>query len=180
MEKMDIVTYGETYNRAMQGIEDMLLREGNPMSSFKKNVYPEAFQAYLRRHMETLNAIEAIYQQEENPELWAEKLADHLVSAAQAEIDAIPKKGKKSEQQINYNMLLAVFVFPAFLETKGDSVEPVTDLIIKKWNKAFRTSVGKASYEKIENGFHKKLCYITTAVCESQGKADDCYCEPYQ
>lgn len=175
MEKMDIVTYGETYNRAMQGIEDMLLREGNPMSSFKKNVYPEAFQAYLRRHMETLNAIEAIYQQEENPKLWAEKLADHLVSAAQAEIDAIPKKGKKSEQQINYNMLLAVFVFPAFLETRGDSVEPVTDLIIKKWNKAFRTSVGKASYEKIENGFHKKLCYITTAVCESQGKADDCY-----
>ena len=76
MEKMDIVTYGETYNRAMQGIEDMLLREGNPMSSFKKNVYPEAFQAYLRRHMETLNAIEAIYQQEENPKLWAEKLAE--------------------------------------------------------------------------------------------------------
>ena len=25
--EMDIVTYGETYNRAMQGIEDMLLRE---------------------------------------------------------------------------------------------------------------------------------------------------------
>ena len=90
-----VYVYQETYNRAMQGIEDMLLREGNPMSSFKKNVYPEAFQAYLRRHMETLNAIEAIYQQEENPKLWAEKLADHLVSAAQAEIDAIPKKGKK-------------------------------------------------------------------------------------
>ena len=79
MEKMDIVTYGETYNRAMQGIEDMLLREDNPLRSFKKTVYPEAFQAYLRRHMETLNAIEAIYQQEENPELWGEELADQLV-----------------------------------------------------------------------------------------------------
>ena len=175
MEKMDIVTYGETYNRAMQGIEDMLLREDNPLRSFKKNVYPEAFQAYLRRHMETLNAIDAIYQQEEHPELWAEKLADHLVEAAKAELDAIPKKGKKSEQQLNYNMLLAVFVFPAFLETRAASAEPVTDVIMKKWNKAFRTSVGKADYAKIESGFHKKLCYITTAVCESQGKADDCY-----
>ena len=29
--EMDIVTYGETYNRAMQGIEDMLIREENPM-----------------------------------------------------------------------------------------------------------------------------------------------------
>lgn len=175
MEKMDIVTYGETWNLAMQGIEDMLIREDNPMNSFKKNVYPEAFQAYLRRHMATLNAIEAIYQQEERPEEWAEKLADHLVDTARAELDGIPKKGKKNEQQINYNMILAVFLFPAFLEMKGDSAEPVTDLIVKKWNKSFRTSVGKANYEKIESGFHRKFCYITTAVCESQGKADDCY-----
>ena len=173
--EMDIVTYGETYNRAMQGIEDMLLREENPMKYFKKNVYPEAFQAYLRRHMETLNAIEDVYQQEEHPEEWAEKLANHLVEAAQAELEAITKKGKRSEQQINYNMILAVFVFPAFLEQKGDCAEPVTDVIVKKWNKAFRTSVGKADYAKIESGFHKKYCYITTAVCESQGKPDDCY-----
>lgn len=173
--EMDIVTYGETYNRAMQGIEDMLIREENPMKFFKKNVYPEAFQAYLRRHLGTLEAIEAIYQQEKQPELWAEKLADHLVETAKAELEAIPKKGKRSEQQINYNMVLAVFVFPAFLEQKGVSAEPVTDLIVKKWNKAFRTSVGKANYEKIESGFHKKFCYITTAVCESQGKPDDCY-----
>ena len=72
-------------------------------------------------------------------------------------------------------MILAVFVFPAFLEQKGDCAEPVTDVIVKKWNKAFRTSVGKADYAKIESGFHKKYCYITTAVCESQGKPDDCY-----
>ena len=64
---MDLVAYGESYNQAMQGIEDMLLTEGNPMTSFKKSVYPEAFQAYLRKHLDTINAIEAVYQQEENP-----------------------------------------------------------------------------------------------------------------
>ena len=73
---MDIVAYGETYNRAMQGIEDMLIREDNPMTSFKKNLYPEAFQAYLRRHLETIDAIETIYQQEEDPNAWVEKLAE--------------------------------------------------------------------------------------------------------
>lgn len=172
---MDIVAYGETYNQAMQGIEDMLLAEENPMASFKKNVYPEAFQAYLRRHMASVNAMEQIYLQEENPEEWTEKLADRLVAAAQAELDSIPKKGKRSEQQINYNMLLAVFVFPAILELKGQSAEPLTDKILEKWNAAFKTSVGKANYEKIESGFHRKWCYITTAICESQGKPDDCY-----
>ena len=35
---MDLVAYGESYNQAMQGIEDMLLTEGNPMASFKKSV----------------------------------------------------------------------------------------------------------------------------------------------
>ena len=72
-------------------------------------------------------------------------------------------------------MILAVYVFPAILEQKGQSAEPFTDLLVEKWNTAFKTSVGKANYEKIESGFHRKLCYITTAVCESQGKADDCY-----
>ena len=32
-----------------------------------------------------------------------------------------------------------------------------------------------ATYEEISTGFHKhKLCFITTAVCESEGKPDDC------
>ena len=95
MEKMDIVTYGETYNRAMQGIEDMLLREDNPLRSFKKNVYPEAFQAYLRRHMETLNAIDAIYQQEEHPELWAEKLAESFGRGCEGRARRDSQKGEK-------------------------------------------------------------------------------------
>ncbi len=172
---MDLVAYGESYNQAMQGIEDMLLKEGNPLSTFKKNVYPEAFQAYLRKNLDTLNAIEAVYQQEENPTAWLTKLADHLVDAARAELDSIPKKSKKNEQQINFNMTLAVYVFPAILEQKNPSAEPLTDLLIEKWNEAFKTSVGKASYEKIEAGFHRKFCYITTAACESLGKPDDCY-----
>lgn len=99
------------------------------------------------------------------------------MDCARAELEGIPKKGKKNEQQINYNMILAVYVFPAILEQKqkNDSAEPLTDVLVAKWNEAFKTSVGKADYEKIEQGFHRKFCYITTAACERQGKADDCY-----
>ena len=32
-----------------------------------------------------------------------------------------------------------------------------------------------STYESIAGGFKKKLCYITTAVCEHQNKPDDCY-----
>ncbi|MCI8599575.1 MAG: hypothetical protein HFJ10_14230 [Lachnospiraceae bacterium] len=172
---MDVVVYGQYYNQAMQGIEDMLFQAGSPMISFKKDKYPEGFQAYLRKYIEVIDAIEKVYEMEEKPQEWLEKLAEHLVNAAGEELDRIPKKGKRSEKLIDFNMTLAVFLFPAILEQKGQSAEPLTDLIVEKWNEAFKTSVGKASYEKIESGFHRKLCYITTAVCESQGKPDDCY-----
>lgn len=173
---MDIVAYGEYYNQAMRGIEDMLLAEDNPLASFKKNLYPEAFQAYMRKHLGTMNAIEQVYREGEKPEEWLEKLADHLVETARRELDDIPKKSKRSEQQVNFNMMLAIYIFPAFLEQKDvKSADPLTDLIVEKWNRTFKTSVGKATYEKIEQGFHRKFCYITTAACEHQGKADDCY-----
>lgn len=81
-----------------------------------------AFQAYLRRNLDTINAIERVYQQEENPEAWLTRLSDHLIDCVQSELDGITKKGKKSEQQINYNMILAVYVFPALLEQKNKSV----------------------------------------------------------
>lgn len=172
---MDIVAYGERYNRAMQGVEDMLLDADNPLKSFKKDRYVDSFQSYLGKYIDVLDAIEEIYLQEEDSAAWLEKLADHLVESAERELAAIPKKGKRSEQQVNYNMILAIYVFPAILEKKGTSSEPLTDLMVEKWNRAFKTSVGKATFEKIESGFHKKLCYITTAACESQGRADDCY-----
>lgn len=172
---MDIVAYGERYNQAMQGIEDMLFYVENPMKDFKKDKYPDEFQTYMSRHMGVLDAIEEIYLQEEKPEEWLEKLADHLVKCAQSALEEIPKKGRRSEQLINYNMALAIYVFPAILEKRGTSSEPLTDLMVEKWNKAFKTSVGKAGYEQIEAGFHRKLCYITTAACESRGRANDCY-----
>ena len=173
---MDIVEYGEHYNRAMQGIEDMLFQAGNPLNSFKKNLYVEAFQAYLRRYIEVIDAIEKVYVKDDGTdEEWLNKLADHLVDQAAAELERIPKKGRRNEQLVNYNMTLAVYMFPAILEKKGQSAEPLTKLLVEKWNAAFKTSIGCASYEKIDSGFRRKLCYITTAVCESQGKADDCY-----
>lgn len=172
---MDIVAYGEYYNKAMQGIVDMLLDIGNPMASFKRNAYPDAFQVYVHKYADVVDAIEKVYQEEENPQQWLEKLASRLVDTVERELNDIPKKNKRSDQLINYNMSMAIYVLPSILEYKGQSVEPLTDLLVEKWNVTFKTSIGKATYDKIEKGFHRKLCYITTAACESQGKEDNCY-----
>ncbi len=172
---MDIVAYGEYYNKAMQGIVDMLMEIGDPMACFKKRTYPDAFQTYIHKYAAVTDAIEKVYQEEEQPQKWLEKLADRLVSSAERVLNDIPKKNKRGDQLINFNMCMAVYVIPALLEYKGQAMEPLTDLIVEKWNSTLKASIGKANYERIEAGFHRKLCYLTTAVCESQGKADDCY-----
>ena len=48
--------------------------------------------------------------------------------------------------------------------------------VIGAWKEAFPKSALQAtSFEEIEQGFRKKFCYITSAVCETFGKPDDCY-----
>ena len=64
----------------------MLLREENPLASFKKDRYPEAFQDYLHKYEGVLDAIEKVYQEEEHPQQWLEKLADRMISEAKAEL----------------------------------------------------------------------------------------------
>ena len=49
--------------------------------------------------------------------------------------------------------------------------------MVELWNEAKVTTLvlKKSSYDAITDGFKQRLCYITTAVCGSSGKADDCY-----
>lgn len=172
---MDVVAYGDAYNQAMQGLEDMLFELENPMAQFKKSSYPSMFQTYFHKHEHVVAAIENVYQMEEEPDGWCGKLATRLADLAQEHLNSIPKKSRREDQLLNFNMILVTYLFPAILEYKGRSAEPVTDAMVKVWNDRFKTTIGKASYEKIEEGFHRKFCYITTAVCESLGKPDDCY-----
>ncbi|MDF2944921.1 MAG: hypothetical protein K0S01_3779, partial [Herbinix sp.] len=47
----------------------------------------------------------------------------------------------------------------------------------EKWRQNFPDfAFHKARYEELQSGFERKgLCYITTAVCETMDKPDNCY-----
>jgi hypothetical protein len=55
--------------------------------------------------------------------------------------------------------------------------EPLSDSIITEWCRRYpKYEFKKASYEEILKGFERKgFCYITSAVCDSMDKPDDCY-----
>ncbi len=173
-KEMDYVAYGENYNQAMAGLKELIQTCYKPMQDFKKNLYEGVFEAFYSSHRSMFEAMEYVYRHDENPENWLRKMADLMIEEARGDLNTCRSKGQKNQRLLDYNFLISVYLVPAMLKYPAQMSEPFADHLIASWNAAFQTSIGKARYDDIDNGFHRKLCYITTAVCESLGKGADC------
>ena len=164
------------YTVGIEGMPRLLLEIEAPMENFRKNTYEGAFKKYYEKNLVTYDAIENGYLSVIDKEQFLENMANALVDAAGDKVYGLPKKSQQEKLLVDYNISMAVYVLPAVLEFKGESSEKLADKLVKAWKKKFPKTNSEASeYENIEKGFHKKWCYITTAVCESFGKPDDCY-----
>lgn len=149
---------------------------GNPMQDFKKKTYPAAFQRMYQEHFATFDAIENGYNSVIDKEQFITNMAEALVSAAAERMNACQRKKEKERLQMDLNLTMAVYVLPMVLEYHGNSSKPLSDKIVEGWKREFpKNPVQAAEFSYIEQGFHKKFCYITTAVCQTFGKSDTCY-----
>lgn len=167
-------------NFYLTGIEGMprLLEccAGDPTQYFKKKVYTEAFQRMYQEHVATFDAIEQGYCTVIDKDQFLTNMADALTARAAEKLDTLKKKSLKERAMMDLNLTMAVFVLPMVLEYHGQSSKPLAEHMIASWKRTFpKSSLQAAEFSYIEEGFHKKFCYITTAVCETLGKADDCY-----
>lgn len=154
---------------------NLLFTIEQPMENFKKDKYGEAFKKFYILNEKIFDAIENAYLNLKSDHDFLKELAIKFVENAKKELEKIEKKKLRSEKLLDYNFTMATYIMPAILEYRGKSSEPLVDLLIEQWSIQFpKNQLGKATYEKIEEGFKWKLCYITTAVCESIGKPDNC------
>lgn len=164
------------YLIGLQGMKSMLVDIEKPMDSFKKKYYESHFNSVYDQYLPTLDAIESVYSSVMEPEAFIHNMAEALVEVAVGKVESEPRKNKKEAVMMDLNLVMAVYVFPMILKYKGKSSQPLVDEVMSQWKKAFpRSNIQAAEYEYIEKGFHKKFCYITTAVCQTFGKPDDCY-----
>ncbi len=164
------------YLTGIEGMPKLLECCEDPLPSFNRKSYPDAFARLYQMNFQTLDAIENGYNSVIDKEQFLKNMAAALVESAQGKMDACSRRGAKDRKMMDLNMAMAVFVFPMILEYHGNSSRPLADTLLAAWKEAFpKSSLQTAEYAEIEQGFHKKFCYITTAVCESFGKADDCY-----
>lgn len=148
------------------------------MPFFKRNLYEQAFAKYSNDINDILDEInnELEGKDEQTVKVYTEEFAELFVNIFKSEYDAIPKKGKKSTYLTDHNTPLVIYVFPAILEYSAKWCKPCVDTLVNKWNITFtEVSIGYGSFSDIKGGFKTKLCYITTAVCESRKLSDDCF-----
>lgn len=164
------------YEIALQTFAGIVKATETPMQSFDRKNYHGAFMKIYEQMVPGFDALQALYTSVKEPDTLLDNMAGAVVEAAQQELEACKKRSQKEIRMMNLNMQLAVFINPAILYYKGDFSKALTERIGVKWKEAFpKTNVQIADIDTIEKGFRRKFCYITTAVCRTFGKPDDCY-----
>lgn len=167
----------QDYSRLLKEAEALLTDEifsfRVPLSDMKPDTYSEKFEYYHGICRPALNAycLAAAEDQEDASMRFSGVLFDRF--QRQFEAEGIKKDSDTRLFDIRY--MIVSFTVPAILEQKTPGAQALADRFLQKWNERYpKNPLGKSDYEAISNGFRKKLCFITTAVCSSLGREDDC------
>ncbi len=171
---MDKNEYNQELNEVLEALPTMLdYNEG--VEKFKKDTYKEAFEQYYNKHYQQYMAIERLYTASLDKKRFFKSMVNQLVETEKMLLAKAEKSGREAKL-IDDNLKLTVYMIPAMLKYKGEAMNGFTECVVQGWQEAFpKYQISKADFHKINAGFRNKLCYITTAVCESLGKEDDCY-----
>ena len=164
------------YLAALEGMPKLLSESLLSLDAFKKSKYSVKFQELYQRHLPVLDAMEREYVLVIDKDQFLANMAEALVAEAETRIRELKRRTQKNQEQMNLNLAMVVFVFPMILEYKGKFSVPFTEKLASRWKQVFpKEDIRAVTHTSIEEGFHRKFCYVTTAVCRTFGKPDDCY-----
>lgn len=157
-----------------QLLSKMLLSVKEPLENFQKTRYEPSFQAYFEKHADILHMAAMLYQKAVDAGNIYDRWSAELIDSVKKHMQGL-KKRKADNFLTNCNMTLEVYLFPALLKYDKSAGERLSEVLLTAWKAAFpRTNLKAVTYETIVAGFKKHYCYITTAVCRSLGKPEDC------
>ena len=93
------------------------------------------------------------------------------------EVKGYNSRSGRSKILFEIKVVLALFLTPLVRKLGLRMAEPFRETLHKSWKKRYPEEIWTpGDYDEIMEGFRKrKLCFITTATCAYEGKADDCY-----
>lgn len=139
---------------------------------FNRKKYEEQISGAMEEYQEMYKLLQ---EELESSDDAAERIARYVPEHLNASMEGLSKR-KKELQKVDNNMAMVSYFVPLMGKVRSDKAEHFTDQLVDTWNEMFPdTKIGKSSVDSIQGGFRNGLCYITTAVCQSLSKPDDCY-----
>jgi len=164
--------YQRLMDEAESLLDDEIFSRRIPIKKIKQSSYPHDFESYADLFSPALKSFcLAATESDEAVDHFADVLLGRFLK--QYESENIKKENDPRFFDCRY-MIVSLTV-PAILEQNTPQTEALADSFLAKWNAHYpKNRLGKSTFENINGGFRKKLCFITTAVCSSLGKEDDC------
>ncbi len=182
--KEEVEEVGEieiAYQEALEQMSALVEDYEALLQKFTKEWYQTCFLEYARLGatiLSPINRYAALSQELRSKALDAtsEKLMDALERNIKADQGILIKKSKAILIDQN-RYFLAVYLVPMLQYLQLELGDALTDRIMEDWTKRYpKSAFKKATYEELEAGFMRKgFCFITSAVCDSQNKPDNCY-----
>lgn len=141
---------------------------------FRKNTYEERMNSLKEEYAGLLKETALICDgSEEEWDAAAGCVPEYIIS----ELEKESSKRKRDCQVLNHKMNLVTWFVPMMGESPSLNAERFAGRVVQIWNERMpEEKIGVSTYESIKNGFRKgPFCFITTAVCRTMGKPDDCY-----
>lgn len=161
---------------AKRRFPEMLFSIQDPLKNFKKSMYESGFRAYEAQHEKVMDLLEDACMETQDLEGTLKELASAMVEEVLVYLDRKKNKRQQEEAMVNFNMSLVIYVNPALIDHSKAFGKALAEALLAEWKEHFpKTNLKISDFESINGGFKRRFCYITTAVCESLGKPDDCY-----
>lgn len=141
---------------------------------FHKTTYEQRFESLKERYRQLLEKTAHTCDQSEH---CRGEVAKHIPRYVSKELQREPSRRKRDIKALDHKMNMVSYFVPLMGEIPSDNAKAFTDEIVEEWNSRMpEYKIGHSDYHAIKNGFRRGMfCYITTAVCQSLNKSDDCY-----
>ena len=134
-----------------------------------KGRYRSEVDGLKSKHQELFFELKEALDDENNDNL--ERIAQIIPEYVSEQLAQYPSKRKREVHQVDNNMNMVCFYLPIIHSIDNTLAERTVEIWNEKMN---RCKIGLSTIEGIDGGFKKGFCYITTAVCETLHKGDDC------
>ena len=141
----------------------------------KKHDYDKRFDEYSAQYVGLMNDMQRLVNTVLPEE--QKKALEFIGSSFMDELQRVWEENRANGRAREMDrMTIVIYLIPLIRLQGYEWCDDVCLAIRDEWVKRYPKEIFHlASYDDIAGGFRKRLCFITTAVCENSGKADNCY-----